>query len=66
MPPEAAYWLTSAFSGLTMGICALALGRYSEAVGHLRTGLDGLPAELRDAPWTWEHKDALRRAAEAV
>ncbi|MGA4845680.1 helix-turn-helix domain-containing protein [Streptomyces sp. G5(2025)] len=65
-PPETAYWLTPNFNRLNMGICTLALGRYSEAADHLRTGLAGLPDELRDAPWTWEHKDALRRAVEAA
>lgn len=65
-PPETAYWLTPNFNRLNMGICTLALGRYSEAADHLRTGLAGLPEELRDAPWTWEHKDALRRAVEAA
>ncbi|MFJ8884226.1 helix-turn-helix domain-containing protein [Streptomyces sp. NPDC102402] len=65
-PPETAYWLTPAFNRLNMGICTLALGRHSEAADHLRTGLDGLPEELRDAPWSWEHKEALRRATEAA
>ncbi|WP_200308818.1 helix-turn-helix domain-containing protein [Streptomyces adelaidensis] len=65
-PPDTAYWLTPSFNRLNMGLCTLALGRYSEAVDHLRTGLAGLPDELRDAPWSWEHKDALRRAIEAA
>uniref|UniRef100_A0AAU2VT83 Helix-turn-helix domain-containing protein n=1 Tax=Streptomyces sp. NBC_00008 TaxID=2903610 RepID=A0AAU2VT83_9ACTN len=65
-PPDTAYWLTPAFNRLNMGLCTLALGRYSEAADHLRTGLAGLPDELRDAPWSWEHKDALRRAVEAA
>ncbi|MBB5119258.1 helix-turn-helix domain-containing protein [Streptomyces eurocidicus] len=65
-PPGTAYWLTPEFNRLNMGLCTLALGRYSEAVDHLRAGLAGLPEELRDAPWSWEHKEALRRAAEAA
>ncbi|MEK2475450.1 helix-turn-helix domain-containing protein [Streptomyces noursei] len=65
-PPDTAYWLTPAFNRLNMGLCALALGRYSEAVDHLKSGLAGLPEELRDAPWSWEHRDALRRASEAA
>ncbi|WKU46991.1 helix-turn-helix transcriptional regulator [Streptomyces sp. VNUA116] len=65
-PPDTAYWLTPAFNRLNMGLCTLALGRYSEAADHLRSGLAGLPDELRDAPWSWEHKDALRRAVEAA
>ncbi|MGW1614476.1 helix-turn-helix domain-containing protein [Streptomyces sp. NPDC002285] len=65
-PPDTAYWLTPSFNRLNMGLCTLALGRYSEAADHLRTGLAGLPDELRDAPWSWEHKDALQRALEAA
>ncbi|MEV4500495.1 hypothetical protein [Streptomyces klenkii] len=65
-PPDTAYWLTPAFNRLNMGLCTLALGRHSEAVGHVKSGLAGLPEELRDAPWSWEHKDALRRAVEAA
>ncbi|WP_082317531.1 helix-turn-helix domain-containing protein [Streptomyces sp. NRRL WC-3549] len=65
-PPATAYWLTPSFNRLNMGLATLALGRYSEAADHLRTGLAGLPEELRDAPWSWEHKDALQRAVEAA
>ncbi|MER6530613.1 helix-turn-helix domain-containing protein [Streptomyces sp. NPDC001508] len=65
-PPDTAYWLTPAFNRLNMGLCTLALGRYSEAADHLRNGLAGLPDDLRDAPWSWEHKDALRKALEAA
>ncbi|MFF4529008.1 helix-turn-helix domain-containing protein [Streptomyces sp. NPDC001407] len=65
-PPETAYWLTPAFNRLNMGLCTLELGRYREAADHLRSGLAGLPEELRDAPWSWEHKDALRRAVAAA
>ncbi|MEU7163183.1 helix-turn-helix transcriptional regulator [Streptomyces morookaense] len=65
-PPDTAYWLTPAFNRLNMGLCTLELGRYSEAADHLRSGLAGLPEELRDAPWSWEHKEALRRAVEAA
>ncbi|MFJ3632000.1 helix-turn-helix domain-containing protein [Streptomyces sp. NPDC090112] len=65
-PPATAYWLTPSFNRLNMGLATLALGRYSDAADHLRTGLAGLPEELRDAPWSWEHKEALRRAVEAA
>ncbi|MGP3967737.1 helix-turn-helix domain-containing protein [Streptomyces sp. 6N223] len=64
-PPDTAYWLTPEFNRLNMGLCTLALGRYDEAVDHLTGGLAGLPEELRDAPWTWEHREALRKAVEA-
>lgn len=65
-PPATAYWLTPDFNRLNMGICLLSLHRYSDAAGHLEAGLAGLPEELRDAPWTWEHKAALRKAVEGM
>ncbi|WP_175407931.1 helix-turn-helix transcriptional regulator [Streptomyces sp. TRM64462] len=64
-PPDTAYWLTPEFNRLNMGLAHLGLGRYADAVDHITAGLAGLPAELRNAPWTWEHRDALRRATEA-
>ncbi|MGW3956207.1 helix-turn-helix domain-containing protein [Streptomyces sp. NPDC004752] len=64
-PPETAYWLTPEFNRLNMGIANLGLGRYADAVDHITAGLEGLPAELQDAPWTWEHRDALKRALAA-
>ncbi|UUU23555.1 helix-turn-helix domain-containing protein [Streptomyces sp. DSM 40750] len=64
-PPETAYWLTPEFNRLNMGLANLGLGRYGDAVDHINAGLEGLPDELRDAPWTWEHRNALRRATEA-
>ncbi|GAA3883975.1 helix-turn-helix domain-containing protein [Streptomyces sedi] len=65
-PPDTAYWLTPAFNRINMGLCTLELGRYSEAVDHLRSGLAGLPSEFQNAPWSQEHKSALRRAREAM
>ncbi|MFE6778287.1 helix-turn-helix domain-containing protein [Streptomyces sp. NPDC057702] len=64
-PPETAYWLTPEFNRLNMGIANLGLGRYADAADHITAGLEGLPPELRDAPWTREHRDALRRAEAA-
>ncbi|WP_241833348.1 hypothetical protein [Streptomyces caatingaensis] len=64
-PPETAYWLTPEFNRLNMGLANLGLARYSDAVDHITAGLAGLPAELREAPWTWEHRDALKRATAA-
>jgi transcriptional regulator with XRE-family HTH domain len=61
-PPDTAYWLTPEFNRLNMGLACLGLGRYADAVDHITAGLSGLPEELRSAPWTWEHRDALRRA----
>ncbi|MBH1935629.1 helix-turn-helix transcriptional regulator [Streptomyces sp. AV19] len=64
-PPETAYWLTPEFNRLNMGLANLGLARYADAVEHITAGLAGLPPELRNAPWTWEHRDALKKAAEA-
>lgn len=65
-PPDTAYWLTPEFNRLNMGLANIGLGRYADAVDHITAGLDGLSPELRDAPWTTEHRDALRRAQEAA
>ncbi|MFJ2114049.1 helix-turn-helix domain-containing protein [Streptomyces sp. NPDC087850] len=64
-PPETAYWLTPEFNRLNMGLANLGLARYADAADHIGAGLAGLPNELRDAPWTWEHRDALKRALAA-
>ncbi|MFI1869928.1 helix-turn-helix domain-containing protein [Streptomyces jumonjinensis] len=64
-PPETAYWLTPEFNRLNMGLANLGLGRYADAVDHITAGLEGLPPELQSAPWTWEHRDALKRALAA-
>ncbi|MEO3750350.1 hypothetical protein [Streptomyces sp. B6B3] len=64
-PPATAYWPTPEFNRLNMGLCTLALKRYDEAADHLTFGLAALPDDLRDALWTREHREALRRAVEA-
>lgn len=61
-PPETAYWLTPEFNRLNMGLANLGLARYADAADHITAGLAGLPPELRNAPWTAEHRDALARA----
>jgi tetratricopeptide (TPR) repeat protein len=64
-PPDTAYWLTPEFNRLNMGLANLGLGRYADAADHITAGLQGLPDELKDAPWTKEHRDALKRALAA-
>ncbi|MFE9253857.1 helix-turn-helix domain-containing protein [Streptomyces sp. NPDC006879] len=64
-PPDTAYWLTPEFNRLNMGLANLGLARYADAADHIAAGLAGLPDELRNAPWTWEHRDALKRALAA-
>ncbi|MFI1952990.1 helix-turn-helix domain-containing protein [Streptomyces xinghaiensis] len=65
-PPRTAYWLTPVFNRLNLGLCTLALGRYGDSVDHLSSGLAQLPDDLRSAPWTWEHREALRKAKEVA
>ncbi|GAU64872.1 Xre family transcriptional regulator [Streptomyces sp. NBRC 110611] len=64
-PPDTAYWLTPEFNRLNLGLATLALGRYDQAADHLTAGLAGLPEDLQNAPWGWEHREALRQAVEA-
>ncbi|MFK3980937.1 helix-turn-helix domain-containing protein [Micromonospora sp. NPDC050397] len=58
-PPVAAYWLTTTFSRMGIGLAYLALGNTTEAVDNLRAGLDSLPDDQRDAEWTMEYRQAL-------
>ncbi|MGI5150390.1 helix-turn-helix domain-containing protein [Plantactinospora sp. CA-294935] len=57
--PAAAYWLTPTFSRMGLGLTYLALGDKAAAADNLRTGLDGLPDDQRDAEWTMEYREAL-------
>lgn len=63
-PPGTAYWLGPAFQRLNLGLGCLGLGAYDDAADHLSSGLGMLPAEWQSAPWSAEHKDALREAEE--
>jgi len=60
-PPGTAYWLSPTFGHLNLGLAYLGLGERREAAEHLECGLDGLPAEQRDAEWTLEYTAALSR-----
>lgn len=61
-PPSTAYWLSSTFGYLNLGLAYLGLGDRASAVDNLRAGLDGLPADQRDAEWTVEYRAALTAA----
>lgn len=61
-PPGTAYWLTPTFHRLNSGLAHLALGDYANAVDHLRTGLDNLPADQQGAEWTDEYREGLAQA----
>ena len=62
-PPGLAYWLTPTFSRMSLGLAYLALGDRTTSVDNLRAGLEGLPADQRDAEWTQEYRAALLAAA---
>lgn len=63
-PPDTAYWLTSTFQRLNLGLANLGLGEHRDAAALLREGLEGLPADQQPAEWTKEYRDALARASE--
>jgi ATP/maltotriose-dependent transcriptional regulator MalT len=61
-PPRTAYWLTPTCHHLNLGLAHLGLGEKDVAADRLRTGLDGLPVDQRDADWTTEYRQALSEA----
>jgi transcriptional regulator with XRE-family HTH domain len=61
-PPSLAYWLTPTYSRLSLGLAYLALGDDGAAADNLRVGLNGLPADQRNAEWAQEYRQALALA----
>jgi transcriptional regulator with XRE-family HTH domain len=61
-PPPAVYWYTSPFFQLYSGKVLGDLGEFGDAADLLRTGIDGIPADQRDAEWMREYRDALAAA----
>ncbi|GAB2942377.1 hypothetical protein GCM10027280_33670 [Micromonospora polyrhachis] len=61
-PPSTAYWLSTTFGYLNLGLAYLGLGDRKAAADNLRAGLDGLPADQCDAEWTVEYRAALTTA----
>ncbi|WP_328691192.1 helix-turn-helix domain-containing protein [Streptomyces caniferus] len=61
-PPGTAYWLTPSFQRLNLGLAHLGLKEYDLAADHIRSGLQGLPADHQGAEWAKEHQAALARA----
>lgn len=64
-PPGTAYWLTSTFHRLNIGLAHLSLGEHRDAAEHLAAGLDGLPDDQVDASWSVEYREALDTARSA-
>lgn len=60
--PGAAYWLSTVYHGLNIGLAYLALRDYREAAANLRAALDGIPAHQRGSEWAAEYRAALADA----
>ncbi|MFJ6196934.1 multiprotein-bridging factor 1 family protein [Micromonospora sp. NPDC092111] len=60
--PAIAYWLSPTFCQMGLGLAYLALGDRAAARDHLLAGLNGLPADQRDAEWTVEYRSAAALA----
>lgn len=62
VPDPFAYWLSSTWLRFPLGLAHLELGRAQDAADNLRAGLDGLPDEQRETPWTAQYRTALETA----
>ncbi|GDY33159.1 hypothetical protein GTS_47920 [Gandjariella thermophila] len=56
------YWYTPAFLQAQHGVVLYRLGRHAEAVELLTSGLADMPAQLRNAEWAGEYREALEAA----
>lgn len=63
-PPSSVYWYTEPFFRLNIGLAQLGIGQYREAADSLRSGIEDVPAEQRDAEWMDEYRQALAYADE--
>lgn len=61
-PDPFAYWLTSAWLRFPLGLAHLELGKPQDAADNLRSGLESLPDEQRETPWTAQYRSALQTA----
>ncbi|GAB3965487.1 hypothetical protein GCM10029978_028330 [Actinoallomurus acanthiterrae] len=61
-PPPPVYWYTEAFFHLNIGTALAGIGEYRDAVAMLTEGLEGIPAEQRNATWMREYEDTLAEA----
>lgn len=63
-PPASVYWYTEPFFRLNIGLAQLGIGQYREAADSLRSGIEEIPADQRDAEWMNEYREALAYASE--
>jgi tetratricopeptide (TPR) repeat protein len=63
-PPDSVYWYTEPFFRLNIGLAQLGIGQYREAADSLRSGIEDIPADQRDAEWMNKYRQALAYASE--
>lgn len=63
-PPPSIYWYTEPFFRLNIGLAQLAIGQYQDAVASLKSGLENIPSDQRNAEWLHEYRLALAYASE--
>lgn len=61
-PPAPISWYSPSFFRMNIGMVYHALGEHRDAAAPTAAGLEGLPAEQRDADWTGEYRDAMHEA----
>lgn len=61
-PPASVYWYTEPFFRLNIGLVQCRIGQHRDAADSIRSGLDELPADQRQADWLAEYQQALARA----
>lgn len=63
-PPPAVYWYTEPFFRLNIGLAQLGIGEFADAAESLKTGIETIPADQRDAEWMNDYREALAEAEE--
>jgi len=63
-PPASVYWYTEPFFRLNIGLAQLGVGQYRDAADSLRSGIEDIPEDQRDAEWMNEYRQALAYANE--
>ena len=63
-PPSAVYWYTEPFFRLNIGLAQLGISEFASAADSLRSGIETIPDDQRDAKWMEEYRQALVDASE--